>query len=638
MSSHNTNPPSLVSQGPTDGSTVLSSGPDATAASDGITAHSSNIENQDPNPDVIELYGFATWIGADDDYGLEMDLDYIKGRGCQWTVKLQRYDEFTAERREKTIYLPGLFVDFFKIRQEWKSVELTEQVWAPLRERLWEENVQNSGLDRNILMTMMNKAKSSPSAEEEYARFDRMFHKLKKVEEVREEFAARLESTAVQGSEYLAFDMHWKMPLFVLDSELNIPQPFRMLIRPSTGCNRAQAIQATPSIPANSDRSTVEHPTCSQSVVKISVRIEPSLPKIAKWSLVEIDRLSQLWVVRSTPVSTCNKVTMVVNYCAGNGPIRSQFRKNQSSRRTMDLPTALMPKYCSICGSALKQLPREQILLLISEFAKIMNDIAGFSNRRIIKGTERMMRSINELRSAEKPADPEALRMNWNPNKSEAREISDSLIMQRTLGDKGRITLVQCLASYATVHRMIFNDASSVDDGMTSGPSNIPSTSNLPETTASSEAKSCIDAGSVDWVQILTDSTNIGDDLDFRVEATLYYVTGTGFEWKIEFRRQSPSCLLKSIPIRGLFIDVMKIRREWPQPRLPDLVWPEIRSLLWSHNDRVNLCRDLIIKQSNETNCPLSRQDQYTVFARAYEIQKQEENAQRLEDDVCRVS
>lgn len=30
------------------------------------------------------------------------------------------------------------------------------------------------------------------------------------------------------------------------------------------GCNRAQAIQAIPSIPANSDRSTVEHPTCRQ--------------------------------------------------------------------------------------------------------------------------------------------------------------------------------------------------------------------------------------------------------------------------------------------------------------------------------------------------------------------------------------
>jgi hypothetical protein len=133
-----------------------------------------------------------------------------------------------------------------------------------------------------------------------------------------------------------------------------------------------------------------------------------------------------------------------------------------------------------------------------------------------------------------------------------------------------------------------------------------------PETTASSEAKSYSDAGSMD-------STNSGDDLDFRAEATIYYVTGTGFEWKIGFYR---SCLLKSTPIRGLFIDVMKIRRECPQPRLPVLVWPEFRSLLWSHNDRVNLCRDVIIKQSNEAKCPLSRQDQYTVFDRAYEIQK----------------
>jgi hypothetical protein len=194
MSSHNSNPLSLVSQGPTDGSTVLSSGPDATAASDGITAHSPNIENQDPNPDVIELYGFATWIGADDDCGLEMDLDYIKGRGCQWTVKLQRNDEFTAERREKTIYLPGLFVDFFRIRQEWKYVELTEQVWASLRERLWEENVANSRVaGRVTLMTKINEAESSLSAEEEYAKFDEMFQRRKKVEKVRQEFAEWLE-------------------------------------------------------------------------------------------------------------------------------------------------------------------------------------------------------------------------------------------------------------------------------------------------------------------------------------------------------------------------------------------------------------------------------------------------------------
>lgn len=150
----------------------------------------------------------------------------------------------------------------------------------------------------------------------------------------------------------------------------------------------------------------------------------------------------------------------------------------------------------------------------------------------------------------------------------------------------------------------------------------MPYMPDRPETTASSEAKSYSDAGSMDWVQIVTDSTNSGDDLDFRVEATIYYVTGTGFEWKIGFYRQSPSCLLKSTPIQGLFIDVMKIRREWPQPRLPVLVWPEFRSLLWSHNDRVNLCRDVIIKQSNEAKCPLSRQDQYTVFDRAYEIQK----------------
>jgi hypothetical protein len=185
---------------------------------------------------------------------------------------------------------------------------------------------------------------------------------------------------------------------------------------------------------------------------------------------------------------------------------------------------------------------------------------------------------------------------------------------------------------------MIPDEASSVDDRSTSDPSNMPSTSDRSDTTASSEAKPCSDTESVDRIQILTDSTNIGEDLDFRVEATLYYVTGTGFEWKIEFHRQSPSCLLKSTTIRGLFIDVMKFRREWPQSRLPVLVWPEFRSLLWSHNDRVNLCRDVITKQSNEAKCPLKRQDQYTVFDRAYEIQKLEENAQRLEDDVCRVS
>jgi hypothetical protein len=49
-------------------------------------------------------------------------------------------------------------------------------------------------------MTKANEAESSLSAEWN-ARFDRMFQRRKKVEEVREEFAARLESTAVQGSE-----------------------------------------------------------------------------------------------------------------------------------------------------------------------------------------------------------------------------------------------------------------------------------------------------------------------------------------------------------------------------------------------------------------------------------------------------
>lgn len=91
MSSNDSNTPSLIGQGPPDGSTVPTNRTNATAASDGITAHSPSMENQDHDPDIIELYAIAAWIGDDnDDYRLDLDLDYLKGRGGLWIVQLQQ--------------------------------------------------------------------------------------------------------------------------------------------------------------------------------------------------------------------------------------------------------------------------------------------------------------------------------------------------------------------------------------------------------------------------------------------------------------------------------------------------------------------------------------------------------------------
>lgn len=55
----------------------------------------------------------------------------------------------------------------------------------------------------------------------------------------------------------------------------------------------------------------------------------------------------------------------------------------------------------------------------------MMRSVVSYFALRLVCKSERWDEG-GELRSAEKPADPEALRMNWNPNKS---EISDSLVM-----------------------------------------------------------------------------------------------------------------------------------------------------------------------------------------------------------------
>jgi hypothetical protein len=78
MSSHNSKPLSLVSQGTPDGSTVPTSGFDTLAASDGTAAQDHILLDEK----IIEF-------GVNGEYTVDLDLRYIKEQGCQWTVAPQ---------------------------------------------------------------------------------------------------------------------------------------------------------------------------------------------------------------------------------------------------------------------------------------------------------------------------------------------------------------------------------------------------------------------------------------------------------------------------------------------------------------------------------------------------------------------